>query len=139
MNRELEESYGVLPFRKERGKWRVLLILHLHGNHWGFPKGKSDEGENPQESATRELLEETGLSVSSFLTKKPLEEHYEFSRKGARVAKTVHYFPALVEGSLALQTNEVRAAKWATLEEALEQLTFDEAKKLCKEAFEQVQ
>ncbi len=138
MHLESEESYGVLPFRQQQGIWRVLLILHLHGNHWGFPKGKPDEDENPHESATRELKEETGLDVASFLTTEPLEERYEFSRRGVRVAKTVHYFPALVEGSLALQTNEVRAAKWATLNEALEQLTFDEAKKLCKEAFNQL-
>ena len=135
MHLEFEESYGILPFRHEEGTWRVLLILHRHGNHWGFPKGKADAEEHPKESAMRELKEETGLNVASFLSQNPLEERYEFARRGARVSKIVHYFPAKVEGSLSLQTDEVRAAKWATLVEALEQLTFDETKKLCKEAF----
>ncbi len=139
MREKSEQSYGILPFQREGSVWRVLLILHLHGNHWGFPKGKADGGESPKESAVRELKEETGLDATSFLTESPLEERYEFTRKGSRVFKTVLYFPALVKGSLSLQTNEVRAAKWADKNDALEQLTFDEAKKLCKEAFEQIQ
>jgi bis(5'-nucleosidyl)-tetraphosphatase len=75
------ESFGIVPFLKEEGGWKVLLILHREGNHWGFPKGKANPGETPLEAATRELKEETGLSVIQILREEPLAEQYQFRRK----------------------------------------------------------
>ncbi|MBS0603654.1 MAG: NUDIX domain-containing protein [Verrucomicrobia bacterium] len=127
------ESFGIVPFVNEKGTWKVLLILHREGNHWGFPKGKANPNETPLESATRELLEETGLKVASVLRKDPLTEQYQFRRKKQFIVKTVQYFPALVEGDLNLQEEEIREAKWVTISEALQQLTFREARHILQE------
>jgi 8-oxo-dGTP diphosphatase len=41
---------------------RVLLVHHTYGRlNWELPGGGSEPGEAPDETATRELLEETGL------------------------------------------------------------------------------
>ena len=41
---------------------RVLLVHHTYGHlNWELPGGGSEPGEAPDETATRELLEETGL------------------------------------------------------------------------------
>ncbi len=127
------ESFGIVPFLKEEGIWKVLLILHREGNHWGFPKGKANPGETPLESATRELKEETGLIVSSVLLQQPMTEQYQFRRKRQFIVKSVQYFPAFVEGSLNLQEEEIRDAKWMTIPEALQQLTFKEARHILQE------
>jgi bis(5'-nucleosidyl)-tetraphosphatase len=127
------ESFGIVPLQKEQGVWKVLVILHSEGNHWGFPKGRADPNETPLESATRELKEETGLTVEDVLLDKPLSEQYQFMRKREFVVKTVQYFPAIVSGDLKLQQEEIRDAKWLTPQEALKQLSFREARHILRE------
>ena len=122
------ESFGIVPFKNENGVWKVLLILHREGNHWGFPKGKANPQETALESATRELKEETGLDVVEVLRPNPLIEQYQFRRKRQIIIKTVQYFPARVDGILQLQEEEIRDARWLTIPEAMEQLSFKEAR-----------
>ena len=49
---------------------RVLMQLRSDTKSWGFPGGSSELGDTLLETAQRELLEETGLTASSwtFLT-----------------------------------------------------------------------
>jgi 8-oxo-dGTP pyrophosphatase MutT (NUDIX family) len=126
-----EESFGIIPLRRENGVWKVLLILHQGGHHWAFPKGHGNEGETPLESAKRELKEETGLEVEHLLQETPLVEKYQFHRHRETVTKTVHYFPAVVKGYLMLQQEEIRDAKWVDLKDANQHLTFKEARAMC--------
>ena len=126
-------SFGVIPLRKQGKGWQVLLILHRKGNHWGFPKGRSNPGEEPKQAAERELNEEVGLKASKWLSETPLMEQYQFRHKRDAILKIVHYFPALVEGALTLQEKEIREAQWLFIEEALEKLSFKEARHLLEE------
>ncbi|HNA62110.1 MAG TPA: NUDIX domain-containing protein [Rhabdochlamydiaceae bacterium] len=126
-----EQSFGIIPLKQENGIWQLLLILHQGGRHWAFPKGHGNPGETAVESAKRELKEETGLNVDKFLQDDPLTERYQFYRKKEVVVKTVQYFPALVSGTLKLQAEEIRDAKWVPLKESTRHLTFREAKEMC--------
>ena len=126
-----EESFGIIPLKQESGIWHVLLILHQGGRHWAFPKGHGNPGETPIDSARRELREETGLDIQELLQDHPLMERYQFHRKREIVIKTVQYFPALVQGDLHLQAEEIRDAKWVPLKDAARHLTFKEAKEMC--------
>jgi 8-oxo-dGTP pyrophosphatase MutT (NUDIX family) len=126
-----EQSFGIIPLKQENGVWQLLLILHQGGRHWAFPKGHGNPGETAVESAKRELKEETGLDVEKLLQEDPLTERYQFYRKNEVVVKTVQYFPALVSGTLKLQAEEIRDAKWVLLKESTRHLTFREAKEMC--------
>lgn len=128
--RKKETSYGVVPLRKLRGEWKTLLVKHGKG-HWGFPKGHAEEGEEANETAARELQEETGLQVKSFLNIPPYTEHYFFRAGPDLIDKTVTYFAAEVEGKVVIQAAEITDFKWLTFEEAHALATFPEAKKLC--------
>ncbi len=127
------ESFGVVPLIRQGDEWRVLLIVHREGNHWGFPKGRPNPGETPLDSATRELKEETNLTIKELLHPTPFVEHYEFPRKRERICKTVHYFPAVVEGDLKLQEAEIRGSKWCSFADAIKQLSFKEARHILHE------
>ncbi len=130
-----EHSYGIIPFAKHNSEWKVFVVLHKKGNHWGFPKGHAEGDETPKDAATRELSEETGLNVEEFLLTAPCEEHYTFYRKSHKVLKTASYFPALVSGKPALQEKEIREGRWLSFEMAMMTLTFSESRTL----FNQVQ
>jgi bis(5'-nucleosidyl)-tetraphosphatase len=127
------ESFGIVPFLHKNGTWKVLVILHREGNHWGFPKGKANPGELPLQAAAREIKEETGLEIVEVLCEKPLTEQYQFRRKKDFIVKTVQYFPALVDGELKIQQEEIREAKWLSVAEAMQQLTFREARHILQE------
>jgi len=127
----IEESFGVIPLKKEQGHWKVLVILHAKGNHWAFPKGGREAAETPLEAATRELREETGLDIERLLQETPFKEEYQFRKKAVSVSKKVTYYVALVTGQLCVQPQEIRDAKWVSLDEALQILTFDKARAIC--------
>lgn len=133
-----DESFGVIPLRREGDEWRVFLILHRKGNHWGFPKGHRQNDETPLESAKRELLEETGFEVEHFIQETPLVDRYQFRRQGQLVIKRVFYYPALVTGTFKMQLEEIREGRWMTFEEALKQLTFKEGRAICKQLMESI-
>lgn len=125
-------SFGIIPFRQFEGKWQVLLIEHLKGKHWGFPKGRTEKNESAQQTAIRELKEETGLSVQRFLSPDPFTESYQV--RG--MSKTVGYFPALVTGTLECQLSEITQAKWFDLDEAIEQISFQESQNVFKKTMQ---
>jgi bis(5'-nucleosidyl)-tetraphosphatase len=110
------KAYGIIPI--QGGK--VLLVHHVNGGHWGFPKGRGEKGETPLESAYRELFEETGLKVVRLLRKEPFIEQ--------RPNKLIYFFPAFVEGNLSFQPEEILEGKWVSLEKVVETLTYPQAK-----------
>ncbi len=113
----------------------ALLVLHGKG-HWAFPKGHRKQGEEPIETATRELKEETGLEILRFLPGSPFEEHYSFTFEGEKVDKRVAYYLAEVQGKVVLQAAEVTDFRWLSLEEAEALATFPESKRLCHEVMQ---
>ncbi len=127
-----EFSCGIVPLRKGDNEIEVLLIFHRGGRNWAFPKGHKDPGETDLQTAERELNEETGLTVSSFLSKTPYKETYQFYKFKDKISKTVIYFPAFVEGTLKLQEEEIIDARWIPLSQANRHLTFKESKEICQ-------
>jgi len=121
-----ETSFGIIPLKKENDEWWVLLV-QLQAGHWGFPKGHPEPNETPQQTATRELKEETNLKIIKHLNIDPISENYTFDD----IQKTVIYFPAIVEGDL-ITNEEIQNSKWVPLNQAEEQITFKESKNICR-------
>ena len=94
------------------------------GVSWSLPKGTPIEGESIEETALREVAEETGLEV---VITDPLESiGYSFVRDGVRISKTVHYF--LMEptgGDLSAHDHEFEEVRWVTFAQAASLLTFE--------------
>jgi 8-oxo-dGTP pyrophosphatase MutT (NUDIX family) len=125
-----EESFGVIPLSKKDGRWEVFLIQHKGGRYWGFPKGRAEAGETPQEAAFRELKEETNLEATTLLQPEPLKEQYYFLMEGQKVFKQVFYFVALVVGEPILQAAEIQDGCWVPFSEAIDKVTHVEGKSI---------
>jgi 8-oxo-dGTP pyrophosphatase MutT (NUDIX family) len=57
-------SAGVVVVRRAGGDWRYLLLRAF--NHWDFPKGMVEEGEEPLAAAIREVREESTIDDLEF-------------------------------------------------------------------------
>ncbi len=96
---------------------------------WTLPKGTPDPGESIEETALREVQEETGLRVRIL---EPLTSiSYVFVQSGVRIDKTVHYWlMEPVGGDLALHDREFERVRWVTFDEAAHLLTFESERSL---------
>lgn len=106
---------------------KVLLVKHKSGGHWDFPKGHREEGETKQETAIREVFEETGVKIKI----KSDEEYKSTYKPKFHTQKTVIFFEAeRICGILKKQESEIIELEWLTYDKALERLTFENSKKL---------
>ncbi len=60
VTRVIQAAGGLVLRRSAKGKLKVLLAHRPGYDDWGLPKGKAEKGETPEETALREVLEETG-------------------------------------------------------------------------------
>ena len=132
-----ETSAGGVVFRRgPDGQVRFLLIRDSYKN-WGFPKGHLEDGETPAQAALRETQEETGLEhLNLHGPIRLIDWHFRF--RGRRIHKYCHFFLLeSPEGDAAPQTDEgITAVRWCTLDEALEALSYDNARGVLKRAGE---
>ena len=123
-----EKSCGAVIYRRQSGITEYLLILNRKpgaaGGHWGFPKGHVEPGETEEETARREILEETGLTVK-FAEGFRAVSHY--SPRPGIDKDAVYFLAAPASGEIHLQESEVAAYQWCAQETAMNQLTHDTA------------
>lgn len=125
-----DESFGTIPVVLEGRVWKVFLIQHQKGRHWGFPKGHPEAGEDERATATRELLEETGLGVKRFLRTESFSEEYSFRVNGKPIRKKVSYYLVETEGVYHLDPTEILDGRWFSFKDAALKATFPETKKI---------
>ena len=100
---------------------------------WTLPKGTPNDRESREETALREVAEETGLDVR--ITAPFDSIQYTFVQRGLRINKTVIYF--LMEptgGDLARHDHEFETVRWISFEEAQQLLTFETERALVARA-----
>lgn len=61
MTRVIQAAGGLVFRVTAKGKLKILIAHRPRYDDWGLPKGKADKGETPEETAVREVLEETGF------------------------------------------------------------------------------
>jgi 8-oxo-dGTP pyrophosphatase MutT (NUDIX family) len=103
------------------------------GNTWTLPKGTPIAGETLEETALREVGEETGLKVRIVA---PLDAiNYTFVQHGKRIHKTVHYYlMEPVGGRLEDHDHEFEEVRWVSFQEAPGLLSFETERSLVGQA-----
>lgn len=115
---------GAVCWRIVDGTARILLVHRNRHGDISLPKGKVDPGETLPETAVREILEETGLSIALGA---PLGT-VEYELPGGR-DKVVSYWSAEIdEHALQLArfqpNDEITALEWLPLDEARAKLSY---------------
>jgi 8-oxo-dGTP pyrophosphatase MutT (NUDIX family) len=117
------EVVVIVPTRRAADGSKVLCL----------PKGHLDPGETPQQAATREVREETGLSAE--LVKDLGEVRYWYRRDGRSVPKSVAFFLfRYLSGDTADHDDEVEEARWMDLREAPEALSYEGEREVARRA-----
>lgn len=114
------EAAGGLVIRGALDDLEIALVHRPRYDDWSFPKGKADPGETPQETALREVLEETGFDCEPGLE---LPSVTYRDHKGR--SKIVRYWAMTVRKGDFIPNDEVDRLEWMRAALAGERLTYD--------------
>ena len=127
-----EKSCGGVVFTRKGNEILYVIIQHL-GDHWGFPKGHMEPGEDEQTTALREIREEIGVAAV-LLDGFRIDEEYPLPRKPGVMKQVVYFLAEFSDQEIRYQREELKAACLLPYEEAFKRLTFEETKRILAEA-----
>ena len=137
---QTEISCGAVIFKLVNDAPLFLLVHSKSNGNWGFAKGHIEDGESEEETARREILEETGLARIEFIEGFRSEEVYMIvgargATKGLPTQKRSIYFLCKTCEEPTLSPNdEISESRWFTAKEALNILPFDSQKQALNSA-----
>lgn len=115
----------------------VALVAVKGGSVWCLPKGLVDKGEIPEETALREVTEETGLKGRIIEKLGEIKYWYYIKEENAKYKKTVHFFLMEYEGGdLRKHDWEVDDASWFPIDEAVKKARYKGEKVMIEKARE---
>ncbi len=127
-----EKSCGAVVYRRtNKNDIKVLLVKNHNGKCWTFPKGHVEENETEQQTALREIKEETGLDVKIESDFRQTSIYYPFGK----VKKKVVFFLAKAdESTVNMQQSEIDYYLWASIPDALKICSHENDVKILSEA-----
>jgi 8-oxo-dGTP pyrophosphatase MutT (NUDIX family) len=126
---------GILIRQVDDGLELVLGRRNREGDRvtWSLPKGTPYGTESPEETALREVAEETGLQVRILAPVGPIQ--YFFTQRGKRIHKTVHYYlMAVTGGDMSAHDHEFDEVRWLPIDEARAVMSFPTEREIVERA-----
>lgn len=128
-----EYSCGAVVFTRENGCIRFVIIRSKEG-FYGFPKGHREGAESEEETALREILEETGLTVT-LLDGFRAEDYHPFACDGETRMKHVVYFLAkYAHQTPTAQASELDSIRLMDYDAAMNAFQFENSRRILSEA-----
>lgn len=132
LQRVEETSAGGLVLDGRRADARAALIGRVDRRGrllWSLPKGHLEPGETAEQTAVREVAEETGITGRVVAPLGTID--FWFVADGRRVHKTVHHFLLIAEaGELSDADVEVAEVAWVPLDEVSDRLAYADERAL---------
>jgi 8-oxo-dGTP pyrophosphatase MutT (NUDIX family) len=135
--RRVEETSagGLVVDVADGGEPRAALIGRLDRRGrllWSLPKGHVEAGETHEDTAVREVAEETGITGRVLAPLGTID--FWFVAEGRRVHKTVHHFLLLAQtGELSDDDIEVEQVEWVPLAELGDRLAYADERRLVEQ------
>ena len=128
-----EKSCGAVVYSFINDEIRYLIIKNRRSAHWSFPKGHVERGETDEETAIREVFEETGVHIK-ILPGFAVKNNYTIQN---RVEKTVMIFIGKADSpQTTIQKEEIEDYSWLNYEKALGRFRFANDKNILRSAHE---
>ena len=126
---------GGVVYRRHNDRVEVVLVSRTRSGLWALPKGRPEPGETLEQTALREVAEETGLEVA--IVGEVGSDRYSFTHpsRAVRIEKRVqHYLMEPRGGDLSLHDEEYDVARWLDVNEACRLLTFPSQRAIVERA-----
>ena len=128
-----EKSCGAVVYLRKCSEV-LYLLLHYEAGHWDFVKGNVEVNEAEKETVVRELREETGITDAHFVEAFREKIDYYYRRQGETVHKEVIFYLMETSTETITISFEHVGSIWLNYSQALEKLTFKNARELLKKA-----
>ncbi len=117
-----EKSCGAVILRhNDENDYDVLLVKHTAG-HWGFPKGHVEGNETEEETAIREVKEETGYDCT---IDNSFRETSSYLPKPGVHKQVVYFVGKIIGGEMSNDESEgIERVAWLLYSEALALLAY---------------
>ena len=127
-NFEYENSCGAIVFNENTEK---ILLVKMHNGNWGFPKGHIESNETKEETAIREVFEETNIKIKIIPN---FEREIKYIPNENTIKKVTFFTGITQEENVIVDTHEIEDFKWCTYEEALKLVTYKLQKDVLEKA-----
>ena len=117
---DFEKSCGAVIYTELNGM-RLYLIEQMQKGHRSICKGHLEKDESEHQTAAREILEETGLTVKFVEGFREIIEYSPYEN----CLKTVVFFLAYTDSMNVVSQEEIKEIYWLSFDEAMTALTSD--------------
>lgn len=130
-----EKSCGAIVIHKKDDRCKILLVRNHNGRNYSFPKGHVEQGETEEETAVREVREETGLDITIIPSFREVADYCPFGKIRKRV---VFFMAQTMSDAVHIQEEEIDSYIWVDLDEAHTRCTYDNDLRVIKKARENI-
>ena len=127
-----EKSCGAVIYKYIDNELFILLLKHNLG-HWSFAKGHVEDSETEQETAIREIKEETNLDVT---INSDFRYVITYSPYEGAIKDVVYFLATTNSNNIKAQQSEISEIKWFKYEDAISMITYEDDRKVLMKAIE---
>ena len=128
-------SAGGVVFRVRDGLVEIVLCGRIEPQRWSLPKGTPDAGETVEQTALREVQEETGMEPKIVGNLGSIEYWFVRNEDRVRCHKIVHfYLMEPIGGDPTLHDPEFDVVEWLSAAEAVRRITYANEQRVLERA-----
>lgn len=128
---EKEKSCGAIIIKNKK-----VLLIQQNDGFWGFPKGHVEQNETEEQTAIREVKEETNLDIE-IDSKYRYQIEYELPNGNQKIA--VFFLAKPTSTKIEKQEEEISTIEWVEFEKVEEKLSFNNTRELFRKLIKDIE